>query len=291
MMILIPILALAAAPGAAPSSAAGSTPDSAAMREVIQDCSAHRFEAVISAEVDGQTKRSKMKLCGTTGQSDSDWLRTLRDTAAKIASNQALAKPMRDEMVKAINGEISMRSLLAVQPGTAPKATGSKSGEFTLKPRGTPPAGAKDNGLAAYSSLPPLPPPVSTAVEAQQIASRPYVPPPPIVRPDLRLECFSTTSVGEGPCVDFDRFTLLIVSARSRLEPGASLRFLRDGEQLAEVELGAMKKGQRRRLTLPAPVCKGVNGGQLKIETMVVPKAAKAQAQLADSEGPYILRC
>ena len=75
------------------------------------------------------------------------------------------------------------------------------------------------------------------------------------------------------------------------VEPGASLRFLRDGEQLAEVELGAMKKGQRRRLTLPAPVCKGVNGGQLKIETMVVPKAAKAQAQLADSEGPYILRC
>ncbi|MBA3670239.1 MAG: hypothetical protein H0W71_09315 [Sphingomonas sp.] len=261
------------------------------MREVIQDCSAHRFEAVISAEVDGQTKRSKMKLCGTTGQSDSDWLRTLRDSAAKIAANQAMAKPMRDEMVKAINGEISMRTLLAVQPDTAPRAPGAKSGEFTLKPRGAPPGAARDNGLAAYSSLPPLPSPVSVAEETRQIASKPYVPPPPIVRPDLRLECFSTASVGEGPCVDFDRFTVIVVSARSRLEPGASLRFLRDGEQLAEVELGAMKKGQRRQVALPGPVCKGVNGGQLKIETMVVPKVAKAQAQIAESEGPYILRC
>ncbi len=291
VMMMIPILALAAAQGAVPSSAADSTPQSAAMREVIQDCSAHRFEAVISAEVDGQTKRSKMKLCGTTGQSDSDWLRTLKDSAVKIAANQAMAKPMRDQMVKAINAEIAMRTLLAAQPDAATGATGAKSGEFTLKPRGTSPGGARDNGLAAYSSLPPLPPPVSVAEESRQIAAKDYVPPPPIVRPDLRFECFSTTSVGEGPCVDFDRFTVMIVSARSRVEPGASLRFLRDGEQLAQVELGAMKKGQRRRLALPAPVCKGVNGGQLKIETMVVPKIAKAQAQLADSEGPFILRC
>jgi len=239
--MVFPLLALAAAP-AALAAQAPSSPQAAELRAMLQDCTAHSFETVVSATVDGQPRHSKLKLCGTTGQSETDWLRTLKDSAAKIAANEAMAKPMRDEMVKAITAEIAMRSALV-----APPAAGG--------------------------------------------ASQPYVAPPPIIRPDLRLECFSTTSVSEGPCVDFDRFTMVIVTATAPLEAGSSLRFLRDGEERALVDLGAMKRGQRQRISLPQEVCKGVNGGQLKIETLVLPKVAKAQAQVADNDGPYILHC
>ena len=255
---------------------------------MLQDCTAHSFETVVSATVDGQPRHSKLKLCGTTGQSETDWLRTLKDSAAKIAANQAMAKPMRDEMVKAITAEIAMRSALVAAPAAG---GGTGVNAFSLKPRPIVAGGSKDVGTAGYTSLPPLPPPVSVADAAREVASKPYVAPPPIIRPDLRFECFSTTSVGEGPCIDFDRFTMVIVTAKAPLEAGSSLRFLRDGEERALVDLGAMKKGQRQRISLPQEVCKGVNGGQLKIETLVLPKVAKAQAQVADSDGPYILHC
>ena len=256
------------------------------MRELLQDCSAHRFDTVVSAVVDGQLKRSRMRLCGTKGQSDSDWIVTLKDSRAKIAANIEIAKPMRDEMVRALETEIAARS---AAPGTAIGSTPAK--EFTLKPRAVAPSASSGGATAGYTSLPPLPPPVSVDKEAREIASLPYVPPPPIERPDLRFECFSATSVGEGECLEFDRFMVLVITAASSLRPGASLRFLRDGENRAEVALGTMRKGQKLRLALPSEVCKGVNGGELRIETWVLPKSGKPAPQLAGSDGPYSLRC
>jgi hypothetical protein len=285
--LLFPILALAAAQAAPAAPAPGSKDE---LRELLQDCSAHSFETVVSAVVEGKLKRSKMKLCGTRGQSDSDWIRTLRDSAAKIAANLEMAPPMREEMVKALNREIALRTA-AGSTAASTAAGGGSGGDFTLKPRSATPGPGKDSGTAGYSSLPPLPPPVSVAEATREIASKPYVPPPPVFRPDLRFECFATTGVGEGPCTDFDRYMTIIVTARSAVPPGASLRFVRDGEDQAEIGLGAMRKGQKQRFELPAAVCKGVNGGSLKIETWVVPRAARAQPQLAESEGPYSLRC
>jgi len=251
-------------------------------RLLLQDCSAHRFETVVTAAVDGELKSSKMKMCGTPGQSDEAWIGTLRDSAAKIAANDGIAPAMRGEMTKAINAEIAR-----LEAGSAP-ATASSSGSFTLKPRSTP--GVATGSTAkppAYTSLPPLPPPV--VVQAVPGA---YVPPPPIVRPDLDFQCFSTgNGAGEGPCLEFDRYTVVVAQAKSALGPGASLRFLRDGEERGEVALGPLRKGQSQRIALPTDVCKGVNGGQLKIETMVVPKAAAAGARVADTQGPYNLRC
>lgn len=251
-------------------------------RLLLQDCSAHRFETIVSAVVDGQLKRSKMKMCGTPGQSDEGWIATLRDSAAKIAANDGVAKPMRVEMTKAINAEIARLST-----GSA-AATVNSSGSFTLKPR--PGAGTATRESAkppAYASLPPLPPPV--VVKA---VPGTYVPPPPIVRPDLNFECFSTgAGTGEGPCIEFDRYTVVVAQAKSALGPGASLRFIRDGEERGEVALGPLRKGQRQRIALPAEVCKGVVGGELKIETMVVPQSTKTGARVADTQGPYNLRC
>ena len=286
-MILLTSLAALAAAQASPISPAPAPPEPGAeARQLLEDCTNHRFDTVISAVVDGQLKRSRMKLCGVTGQSDSEWIETLKDSAAKIAANQGIATPMREEMVKALETEIAARS--------AAPAAGVGSGpakEFTLKPRAVAPGAATGSATAGYTSLPPLPPPISVNAEARELASKPYVPPPPIERPDLGFECFSATSVGEGECYDFDRFMVLIVTARSSLKPGASLRFVRDGENRAEIALGTMRKGQKLRFALPSEVCKGVNGGSLKIETWVQPKSGKPQPQLAESEGPYTLRC
>jgi hypothetical protein len=286
-VILLTSLTALAAAQASPTSVAPAQPEQGAeLRELLQDCSAHRFEAVVSAMVEGELKRSRMRLCGTKGQSDSDWLVTLKDSAAKIAANSEIAKPMRDEMVKALETEIALRSAV---PGSAIGSAPAK--EFTLKPRAVAPGASSGGATAGYTSLPPLPPPVSVAKEAREIATLPYVPPPPVERPDLKFKCFSATSVGEGECLDFDRFMVLVITASSSLQPGASLRFLRDGEKRAEVALGAMRKGQKLRLTLPSEVCKGVNGGELKIETWVLPKGGKPAPQLANSDGPYSLRC
>lgn len=252
------------------------------VRELLQDCSAHRFETVVSAVVDGQLKRSRMKLCGTPGQSDADWVNTLRDSAAKIAANPGVPPAMRTEMVKALNAEIASLSSGA-KPAAPPVAGG---GAFTLKPRATPPAGTRDS-KSTYTSLPPLPPPVVVVAKPGV-----YVPPPSIEHPDLAFECFSTgTGAGEGPCMDFDRYTVVVVQAKAPVSPGASLRFIRDGEDKGEIALAALKKGQRQRIALPSEVCKGINGGRLKIETMVVPRGNKAPAQVADTQGPFDLRC
>ncbi|MEO7564665.1 MAG: hypothetical protein ABIR63_03155 [Sphingomicrobium sp.] len=275
---------------------ASAVPPAGALRELLEDCSAHRFEAVVSATVEGAVKRTKMKLCGTKGQSESEWIRTLKDSAAKIGANEAIAAPLRAEMVKTLEREIEMRGLIGATPDATPAAgAGAKTGatsEFTLKPRPVVPHGASDNRPAGYTSLPPLPPPpVSVAEAAREIAAKPYIPPPPIVRPELVFGCFSSTNVGEVECTEFDRFIIMVITARSAVLPGASLRFLRDGENRAEIALGAMKKGQKLRLSLPAEVCKGVNGGSLAIETWVLPRVAKPQPQRADTQGPYTLRC
>lgn len=268
--------------GAAQASAAPVTAEpSREERQLLQDCSAHRFETIVSAVVDGQIKRSRMKMCGTPGQSDEGWIATLRDSAAKITANEGVAKPMRDEMAKAIHGEIARLS------SGSSAASASSSGSFTLKPRATPGTATRETAKPAYTSLPPLPPPV--VVKAEPGA---YVPPPSIIRPDVNFECFSTgTGSGEGPCLEFDRFTVVVAEAKSAVGPGASLRFLRDGEERGEVALGPLRKGQRQHIALPAGVCKGVNGGELKIETMALPKGAKTGARVAGTQGPYNLRC
>ena len=269
------MLGLAAAPVAAQPAA-----PSKEARELLEDCSAHRFDTVISAVVDGQLKRSRLRLCGTKGQSDEAWIGTLRDSAAKIAINNGIAPPMRSEMVKALNAEIAS---LEARKGAASGSVGT--GKFDLKPRAVPPA-AKD-AKTVYNALPPLPPPVTVKTGAG-----PYVPPPPIARPELDFECFSTASgSGEGPCIEFDRYTVVVVRAKSPVAPGSLLRFVRDGEERGEVALGTLKAGQRQRFALPAGVCKGVVGGSLKIETLATPQGAKAAPRVADELGPFNLRC
>lgn len=274
---VVGIASTGVAAGAQDPLAAESAP-SVKARELLEDCDAHRFETIVAALVDGQFKRSRVKLCGVKGQTDAQWIESLRDSAAKLTVNTGIAPAMRSEMVKAINTEIA-----SLEKGGGLTRVGKES--FDLKPRPAPKA--TPDVKAGYTSLPPLPPPVVVKTE-----TGPYVPPPPINRPDLRFQCFSTANgAGEGPCVEFDRFTVVIVQAREPVAPGALLRFIRNGEEKGEVAIASLKKGQRQRISLPSEVCKGVVGGELKIETLATPQGGKAPPRVADEQGPFELRC
>src|SRR5438105_3282152 len=117
----------------------------AAVPQLMQSCDAHKFETIVHAVVDGEPHDSKVKLCGVEGQSDAEWIKTLRDAIHKLQANKDMAPAVREQIVTAINAEIGRLSIV----GSAPTLSVMRE---------TAPAAAAP--LARdYSSLPPLPPP------------------------------------------------------------------------------------------------------------------------------------
>src|SRR6185295_3791925 len=78
--LMIPLFFLAMAAEA--PAAAGSDAPTAKMEKLLQDCDAHKFETVVNTVVDGIPHQSKVKLCGTKGQTDAAWTVTLKDAVA-----------------------------------------------------------------------------------------------------------------------------------------------------------------------------------------------------------------
>jgi len=78
------------------------TPKLAATEDkLIQSCDAHKFETVVDLLVDGQPKKSKVKLCGVEGQSNADWIGTLKDAiGAEIADY--LVKPVNPRQILSV---------------------------------------------------------------------------------------------------------------------------------------------------------------------------------------------
>jgi hypothetical protein len=66
------------------------------------------------------------------------------------------------------------------------------------------------------------------------------------------------------------------------------LRFVRRGDDRAEVVLVPLRRGQTQRFTLPPRVCQGVAGSQVEIQVV---RAAGSSPQVVDTRGPYELRC
>lgn len=290
---------LALALTAAPSVATPEAPP-AQVKAILQNCDAHRFETTIDVLVGGATKKSHVKLCGMEGQTDADWLRTLKDAAAKTESNSKMPAAVRNQIVAALNLEILRLS----SPGlarTAPRAATldgisqlppipdalQPSTTATLPPPRvvTAPSGQAE----AYSSLPPMPtapPPPVHVLADETIASVPLLP-----RPKISFSCFVPGESAEGPCADFVRDTLLTVRADEDVPAGTSLRFVRSGQRRADVELAQLKRGTTERFPLPQEVCRGVNGGRLEIRVVRVSPAAGPDGQEVGSDGPFVLRC
>lgn len=244
-------------------------------RSLLENCDAHKFETMIEVPAaDGGTKHSRVKLCGTEGQSDADWVRTLKDAVAKTNLNLNMPASIRGQIVTAINAEIARLEGKA-QPAIAAALP---------PPRTT----AKRSPADEFAALPPLPdkPPEPVHVLAGGSAGLPMLP-----KPRLSFICFTPGEVGEGPCTEFSRDTMLTVQADEDLPAGTSLRFVRSGEPKADVELVQLKRGKSMRLPLPGEVCSHAGGGRLEIRIVRNLPAAGSAGQEVGEDGPYNLRC
>jgi hypothetical protein len=272
-------------------------PDSAAAK-IVQNCDAHKFETVVHELVDGQPHQSKVKLCGKTGQSDSEWIGTLKDAISKLNANKEMAVAVRDQIVSALNAEIlrletgiefsghegskssvAKKSVLdGISPGRGLAELKQSQASSLPPPRPT----ARPGSAPEYAALPPLPtaPPAPTHVMVGGVsASVPMLP-----KPQMTLSCYTPGETPEGPCTGFTRETLVTVRAGEDLPANTSLRFVRDGDPKADVQLAQLKKGKSMRLAVPTDVCRHVVGGSLELRIV-------RAGQEVGSDGPYNLNC
>jgi hypothetical protein len=292
-------LTLVAPLAAAPRKAA---PKSDIVPKLIQSCDAHKFETVVDAMVDGQPHKSKVKLCGVEGQSDADWIGTLRDAIRKLEANKDMASATRAQIVAAIKGEIAR---LSITGASAPAKRESRAEEA--------PSLSRD-----YATLPPLPlpaPPDTGALAEATGAAIPAVgtvrqeptgvtavpsyaanvPPAaaasaqvaPLVAPRLAIDCESPGDLaGSGPCAGFERETVVTIRPGEDIPTGTTLQFVRNGEAKGDIALGGLRKGRAFRSNLPRDVCSGFGAGRLELRIV-----RAADARVLQSEGPYALRC
>lgn len=259
----------------APNAAAQETGSEAApeeppaqLRALAADCSARKFETLIV--VDGSGRAKKVKICGEEGQSDSDWLVTLRDSRSKAAVDETLAEAVRDQIVAALSAEIERLELSAAAPKSEPVTVATI--DLPPQPMVVPEASPQ------YSSVPPLP-----ALKPRVAGAAPAAASAPLPRPRLTLRCALPRETF-AECRRLERESQLQVRADEDLAGGISLRFLRGGEVRAELDLGALGKGQSLRERLPGRVCSGVLRGNVEVQVVT-------KGQVADRLGPYKLYC
>lgn len=258
-------------------------------RKLIDDCSAHRFETTVKGMSKGKLRESKVKLCGTAGQSDAEWIVTLKDAIAKTVANPAMPPSVKQQLITAINAEIVR---LGAAPSTA-AVTPLVNAPALPAPRRLPKVTAPQ-----YSALPALPPPqpakpaggaAAGPGPAGTIAPTAYVAPLP--RPRLTMTCFSAGDIAsDGPCFKFDRYTRITIRAGEPLKD-TLLRFVRDGQERADYALPPLARGRSASFTLPREVCSRVAGGNLSIKIVRGPKGKPQLAQVVATEGPYNLTC
>jgi hypothetical protein len=292
------VLAAALATAAAPpqrAKKAAPAPDKATAqaKELIQSCNAHKFETVVHQVVDGQPRQSKVTLCGKEGQSDADWIETLKDAINKVSANNQMAQAIRDQIVAALTAEIErLQKPVPLLPGRSTAKNSVLDGLSPLPPlpQGKPaqtavlppprqlaPAAPRDE----YAALPPLPtapPPPPRVLAGGPGASLPLLP-----APKLTLSCYEP-GTADGPCTGFTRETMITVRADEDLPTGTSLRFVRDGDPKADVALAQLKKGRSVRLSLPTDVCLHAVGGRFEVKIV-------RSGQEVGSEGPFNLTC
>lgn len=281
-------LTLTAPVAAAPRKVAPkAAPKPTAEEKLIQNCDAHKFEAVIDVTVDGQPKKSKVKLCGVEGQSDAAWIDTLRDAVRKLEANKDMPASQREQIVTAIKAEIGRLSIVGAPVTAVREAIAQPEAPLSRD----------------YAALPPLPPPVETPppvpapaapvaipqsqspVPIQQPLTVSRAPVPTVALPKLNFTCYTPGDLGgEGPCAELDRETLLTVRAKGNVPLGASLHFVRNGDDRGDVDLAPLSGGGSMRVELPRNVCAGFGAGRIELRVVV-------NGSPASTEGPWPLRC
>jgi len=272
------------------------------LKALMQDCDAHKFETAVQSMVDGKPHMSKVKMCGVEGQSDSEWIGTLKDAVAKLEANTEMAASTRDQIITAVKAEIVRLESETAKPAAS-----------TDLPDARPPAASANTLTSDYSILPPLPnnpPPrahvLPPAEEAAEVGGSPenVAPPqppktvetaiaspvaqlPPVKaapKPRFTLSCINAEFPGGGQCISLSRDTVLRLRAQEDIPAGFSLHFIRGGQERGTIDLGAIRNRQSINYRLPAEVCRGVNSAEVEVDVF-------RDGQRVDRRGPYLLHC
>ena len=283
LFAVIGLIAIEAAASASPTRPGSVNPQS--VQALVQSCEAHKFETVIQLTGDdGKPRQSKVKLCGKQGQSDGDWIVTLKDAVKKATESPDMPKAAKDQIVTAINAEIDRLNAL-----DASRVTETVSVEAPV--RSTP-----DVPLARdYSSLPPLPAPGEAAppaivlpsssqalgLETKKIGRASSVPlVSALGASNLSLRCASAGDPDRTDACDIiEPSTLLVIRADAPLPAGTQLRFVRRGTLHGELGVPALLRGQSTTVRVPGEVCAGVARSRVAIEAN------------GETIGEYELRC
>ena len=274
LTLAVPLLAQSAVPAPAePDSAVeGDTPDRVSM---VNQCPGHKFETMV--EIDAVKHRStRVKLCSKPGATDAEWVRTLHAAIAQFEMRN-MAPAARAQVIAELQAELAK-----YDPGAAPGPEG-KGGLAALNLGKGSFADTVTEPEAPFrvTSLPPMPTPKGIAVARSASTAKQAKP----IR--VTVKCLSRGESGKGGTCDFfDKNSVLVMTAGSGLEKGATMRFLRKGEERATVDIAALDAGQTQRVALPSATCRGVSSARIEIQ-LVAPGSTTPGATL----GPFGLRC
>lgn len=257
MWVLLGTAALVASgSAAAQDSAVPQAPTEA--QALIANCDAHKFETTIQTSVDGKPRQSKVKLCGEDGQTDAEWLTTLRDALDKVDANPKMSAEVKTQIAAGLKSEIAK----------------------------------VEAGIGAGHATIVAPAPVPVAVAPPPVSAPAASPFRPVVSkaapPRLSIECYTPGDIGAGgPCVFLTRETRVTVHAKSAVPTGAGLRFVYKGDARGELALPAIRAGEARRIKLPPQVCSGGGTSRIAIEV----RGPGPGNAVGDTFGPFTLRC
>ena len=287
MSVLLIALAVAVAPDSAGAPRAGEIPKAKA-EAIIAQCGARKFETDVISDNQGKVRKAKILLCAKPGESDDQWIATLEKAGSQIAASPALSADAKAKVAGEIQTAIDVvrgKPSAGAQAGVTNGLPANQA--FTLPGPPSPevdPLSRPEPIVATVRPLPPPPPPPGISVMRAPISK------PPVSKPPITISCSEGGDVaGPGECIELTSNTLLVVRADNDLNSRVSLRFIRDGDPRGGLALGMMRRGQVVRSRLPAQLCAGVVRGRVKVDTVVFD--GTAAGQVADTQGPYLLRC
>lgn len=230
-------------------------------KQKVVDCEGEKFVFSWGAGA----KPTRVTMCSKKDATPEELVAMLEDAASKLENSTGMAEDRRDAIVLQIRtriDEIKGESL-------------ASSAEAAPEP-------------VELAETAPQPSPQVQVPRAAPVASVPSSVAPRsaiTARPRLSIGCDTPGDSGGGaPCAILGRDTRLTVTAAAAVPSGLSLRFLRRGQNRADISLRQMSPGQSMRLSLPRELCAGVVRSQTTIQVV-------SSGQVVDSHGPYQLRC
>ena len=216
-------------------------------------------------------------MCGTVGQSDADWIKTLQDAVTKTAASTTMPSAAKDQIVAAVNAEIArLNTPPALRLPMGPDI--SKLPKAAIRAPSTVPL-SQD-----YDALPPLP--TASYVEPPRVLG-----PQSIYGPTLRLTLRCAMAGDEDrptDCDSIDKDTIIVLRADEAFPKGLDVRFVRNGDSRAESTVPPLRSGETADLRLPPAVCRGVVRSKVEIQAVA---ASAPTGSPAGKIGEYDLRC